>query len=171
MENDNKRISELRWQKKVLIRQEDRGEITRDEYLEKVKVVEDELRPLINQYVQILVNENIERNKKMEEQNMVEEKVVKEKKVKVPSAEGKVKAVKKPKEDTKASLVAKALQMKSVKTVDKAVEQVKSWKPNADEKQLKTYVNNIIRATKGGKGRWASYTWDEENYLLIPKTQ
>jgi hypothetical protein len=169
METDNKRITELVWQKTVLMRQEDRGEITREELIEKIKVIEDELKPLQQKIVQALIDQNIEKNKNMEEQKMAEEKVIKEKKAKMPSAERKPRMVKKFKEDTRASLIAKALQMKSIKSVEKTIEQVKTWNPQLDEKKLKAAIGVIIAECKLGKGRWKAYTWDEESFLLIPK--
>jgi hypothetical protein len=171
MDNDNRKLNELLWQKKVLIKQEDRGEITQSEYEEKMRVLEAEIKPLQQEVVQSLVDKNEDKSKQMEEHKMADEKIVKEKKAKAPAGERKERTVKKFKEDTKSSMVAKALQMKSVKSIDKAVETIKTWKPDVDEKKLKSYVGLIISECKAGKGRWKAYTWDEETFQLTPKTE
>jgi hypothetical protein len=168
MDNDNRKLNELLWQKKVLIKQEDRGEITQSEYEEKMRVLEAEIKPLQQEVVQSLVDKNEDKSKQMEEHKMADEKIVKEKKAKTPSTEKKEK-VAKVKKDTNASLVVKALQMKSIRNADKAVEMIKTWKPEVEEKRMKTYVGGIINAVKQGKGHWKNYTWDEDNFQLTPK--
>jgi len=168
METVNNRLNELVWAKTVLMRQEFRGEIKKEEYDIKLKEITDELIPLQQETVKSLVDKNIEKYKQMEENKMAEEKVVKEKKVKVAS-ESKPKAPRKYKENTKTSFIVKALQMKSIKSMDKAVEQIKTWSPDSDEKKLKSCIAGVIRAVKIKKGRWASFTWDEENFTLTPK--
>jgi hypothetical protein len=102
---------------------------------------------------------------------MIEDIVAKpevEKVTKIPM-ENKEKAPRKYKEGTLAGMVLKALQMKSVKSVDDAVKIIKSWKPEVDEKFMTTYVKILIKSTKDGKGRWKNFTWDEENFTLVPK--
>ena len=169
MESSNKRINELAWKRTLLIRQEDRKEITKKIFDEAIKIVDAELLLLRKELVQSLEEENMKKSAEMEAKKMVGEKVVKVRKTKTNATGRKPRVVKNFSEASQTSLVAKALQMKSVKSIEKAAETAKSWNPELDEKKLRNVAKMIIVSTKAGKGRWRAFTWDEENFLLVPK--
>lgn len=97
--------------------------------------------------------------KKLEEKQMAP----KEEKVEV------AKRGRKPRTDSVAEAIAQALALKTVKTPEQAVDKVLLSRPQADRKKVLGMVKTIIREAKQGKGRWAAYTWDEENFLLTLK--
>ena len=162
---DNNKLNVLLWCRQMLHKVEDRGEISKKDYEEKLAVLDVEIKPLQHSLVDSLVSTNLEGKKMIED---IVTKPVVEKPAKVPVVKME-KAPRRYKEGTLAGMVLKALQMKSVRSLDKAVETVKGWKPEVDKKFLETYIKIIIKATKDGKGRWKNFTWDAENFTLIPK--
>jgi transcriptional accessory protein Tex/SPT6 len=151
----------------VLIRQEDRKEISKKEFEEKFKIVDAEIKLLNKELLEKLSGE-MEAKKMVEEDTTVVPSVA-EPVVEKVKKERKKRVVTNFSENSQTSLMAKALGMKSVKSIDKAVETVKSWNPKLDEGKLKLVAKMIIKTTTDGKGRWKAYSWDEANFMLTPK--
>lgn len=141
--------------KQNLIRSYDKKEINKNEYLIQLK----EIEKLIKDEQLLVLNK--------EKQELSDKQVSEEPKM-VDATESNVKVDEK--KVSRADLVAKALQMKSIKNIDKAVEIIVSWQPEFKPGVVKSVVKQIIKEAIAGKGRWKAYTWDEANFKLVPKT-
>ena len=151
----NEEINKLRKEQAELIRQADCNEIDNETFavrhIEIKDKIEEKTRQLLEQDKQEKIKLEVEQ--KMEEKNKPE----------VP------KVGRKPREGSYATVIAEVLCMKSIKNLDAAVAKIDEKKPGRDKLKNANQVRAIIREAKKGKGRWAAYTWDEENFLLTPK--
>jgi len=75
----------------------------------------------------------------------------------------------KPKRVTNTDIILDLLQKKGLKTVAEIVAKFKEKKPEANEKNVKQQVTEIIAWVKKGHKKYANYTWDSEAFLLTPK--
>ena len=83
------------------------------------------------------------------------------------------KKVKAPKEKkvTRQELILKALMLKSVTSVDKAVEKVLEWRPEpqAKHKDIKVHVNWTVAKLKKPAGKFVNYKFNPETFELTLK--
>lgn len=150
-------LQKLNFEKQALIRQFDQNFISEETYNERFE----NLEKRINEKVRLIIES--ERNKIKEEQKNqeVEKKMSEEEQPK--------KIGKKVQKNSNASAIAEVLMKKSVKNVDQAVTAFDEIKPGNDPAKTKSQIKTIIREAKKGKGRWAHYTWDDEEFQLTPK--
>ena len=153
----NNELNELTKEKHDLARRAERKEMSEEEYEKRYK----ELETRINEKVKMLLDSEYKKNK-VEEINMAENEKVE------PKVEDK-KIGRKANPDSYGSIIAKVLAMKTIKTVDAAVDKVDELKPGRDKAKIKNQVKVIIRLVKQQKARWANYTWDEAGFQLNEK--
>lgn len=155
----NEELNQLQRKKHALIWQFDKKEISEEEYNERIKPIEDEIKIKLRMILDENDNEIRKTEVHKEETTMEQEKVKekpKEKKEKTPSY---------------TTLIIKALMMKSLKTIDECVDKVLEWKPGRDRNNTKTQMKTIIYLVKKQKGkRWEKYDWNDEAFLLTEKT-
>jgi len=151
-------VNDLQWKKQYLMRRRESKEIDEDTYQKEFH----ELQEQINDRTRQLLEAYREKEKANAEKQKMEEH-------KMPEEVETKKIGRKPSANSTASIIAKALSQKGVKNLDDAVEKVCSEKEGLDKAKVKTQIKTIIREVKAGKGRWAAYDWNEENYLLTEK--
>ena len=153
----NNELNELTKEKHDLARRAERKEMSEEEYEKRYK----ELETRINEKVKMLLDSEYKKNK-VEEINMAENEKVE------PKVEDN-KIGRKANPNSYGSIIAKVLAMKTIKTVDAAVDKVDELKPGRDKAKIKNQVKVIIRLVKQQKARWANYTWDEAGFQLNEK--
>ena len=154
----HKKLNIVCQQIQILYRKLDRNEIIEEEYkltLEKLTTQKKELQA---QYYIEQEKETMERLSKMPE---IEAK--KEKKTVKTTSDAK------PKKVSRVSVILDALQMKSVKSMEQAVDKVLEKLPADDKKHIASQISLTIAMVKKGKGSLAKYTWDEANFNLSVK--
>ena len=161
-------INVLVKQKQELMRDYDAGSIDEPTYHSRMTEVNDNLDVKNKLRIQELNEEKqigiVNANKKSEEEKkkMTDETVEVEKPKKIG---------RKVRENSYASVIGTVLQKKSIKNIDASVEKVLELKPGKEPAKVKSLMTTIIREAKKGKGRWAIYDWDAENFLLVPKEE
>ena len=139
----------------ILYRKYDRHEILQLEYDIQLKELYEKKKILQSQY-----NIEVEKNIKERMEKMPEIEIKKEKKVKAETTSKKI---------TRVSIILDTLQMKSIKTMDQAVDRILEKLPGDDKKKVVSQISLTIGMVKKGKGKLANYTWDEESFTLTPK--
>ena len=139
---------------------ESAGKITESELKEELKELDVRINFNVQQYIEGLKKRDIvKKEKTKEESNKMEE----ARKVEKPVKTAKVKKV------TNTDIIIDLLQRKSLKSVVDIVAKFKEKKPEAVEKNVKQQVTEIIAWVKKGHKKYADYTWNAEDFLLIPK--
>ena len=160
MTTSDKEINDLTYRKQNLIRALDRKEISQEEYNEKYPKVISEIESIMRQL------HNEQKQEKIKQETQEENKMPEEKldKLKKPGKQAST--------NSYTGLILKALQMKSIKDVDAAVEKVNEWKPGRELAKIKTQTKTIIGLVKKqSPARWTKYSWDEEAFLLTDKEE
>ena len=161
-------INVLVIQKQNLIRKLDTKEINQETYDEDIKRIEEQLGQRNNERIIEIKQEkkqkeiSTQNNLQEEIKTMVDEKV---------SEEAPKKIGKGIQKNSYASVICAVLQRKGTKNIDVAAERVLEIKPGNEPNKVKGLIRTIIRETQQCKGRWKAYTWDKENYLLVPKVE
>lgn len=160
---DSNEVNALHQQRHILMRTFERKEITEDEFNSQIIILEEKIRE-INTGTYSLLNDKLrkqdEEMKIRRIEKMAEEKVKKEKTATERKARG-------PKKDSYASVILEVLQLKSVKTMDVAVDKVLEKKPGRDKAKVKSQMAVMINEVK--KGKKPAYTWDADNFQLNVK--
>ena len=147
-----KELKQLNEEKQSLIRLCDKGEITEGEFSQRNVEIENKINSIVKEV--IIEHQNKLKIKQEESKKMVEEK-----------QDNKTNRV--PRENSLASLAAKALLMKTVKSVEQAVEKMKEWGAKGDDAKLTARVKVVISEVKKQKqARWKQFKWNEEEFLL-----
>lgn len=150
-------------EKSILLRQQERGEISNTEFIEKYNrlqslIIEKNKTTLEALNAELIKNEEKWRTETMDIEPKKKEKVVGEVKSKG------VKGPRGPKKDSAAGFIIEALEMKSIKTVDQVADRVLQRKPDRDRTKLKTQISVMINEFK--KGKKPQYKWNEEEFQL-----
>jgi len=183
----DKELNLLSKEKNELLMLNEQKKITDKEFYEKLIIINGKLHERQKKVIEIGIvqqqQEDVEREKslkdemeKMDEMTKnlnynkkgANKQTSKEDKMSKANKEKKVPKEKKVREESNCSLIAKSLSMKSVKTVDAAVEKVAEQR-KVDKEKIKKQVVSIIYNVKKQNGRWSKYTWDEESFMLTLK--
>ena len=199
VEELRKEMTAIRLQQQMLVRKEDRKEITREQYEKENATFETKL-------AQIMSIVMLEEKKKREQSEKDFKLRQQQEQVELQKAKAKIEqlalvgktshslenekknkrigkmadeAVKTPKKKvepkekklTRVSVIVDALEMKSVKNLKAAVDRVLEKIPGSDPKKVASQISLTIGKVKAGKGRFAKYNWDAENFHLTEKVQ
>ena len=140
-----------------LIKKQDLVKKEKQDLIKKQDLVKKEKQDLIKKERRDLV--------KKEKQNIVK----KEKPMEGKNKMAEEKTPVKPKRVTNTDIILDLLQKKGLKTVAEIVAKFKEKKPEANEKNVKQQVTEIIAWVKKGHKKYANYTWDSKAFLLTPK--
>ena len=150
-------LNKLSGMKHALIRRYDRNEIDETTYKKELEDIEGQ----IGVQREAVLAERDKIQKKLEAKEMDKEEK--------PEIETK-KIGRKERKNSYTMLIIEALKMKSIKSVDAAVDKVLEQKPGRDRTKVKTQLRTIIGLVKKQKpARWTKYSWDEEAFLLTEK--
>lgn len=153
-----KQINIICQQQHILYRKFDRKEISEEEFKEQITKLDTERKILSEQISIELKKQTMERLEKMPE---IETK--KEKKTVKTTSDAK------PKKVSRVSVILDALQLKSVKNMEQAVDKVLEKLPGDDKKKVASQISLTIAMVKKGKGSLAKYNWNETDFTLTPK--
>jgi len=148
----------------ILMRKLDRKDISEEEYKVKYQELIQKRRIHLDERIKNVKQKINERIENMPNVAPEVKKVVakKETKTATPSAE-------KPKKLTRVSAILEALQMKSVKNMEQAVDRVVEKLPGSDRKKVAAQISLTVGMVKKGKGALGKYSWNEEEFMLSLK--
>jgi len=152
---------ELIIEKQRLQKQESLGQISEEELKYELNEIDARIQFNVKEYIESLKEKRIVKK----EQNMEERKKMEVEKIKKEVVAKPVKV----KKTTNTDIIIELLQRKSLKTVADVVAKFKEKVPSAVEKNVIQQVREIIGWVKKGYKKYAKYTWNEEDFLLIPK--
>lgn len=159
----DERITQLINQKREIVRQAGRREITEKQEEAQIKIINDELRQL-----------NIQKMEEIKKQYEEKEITVKQKQTQI---EKKAYITKKQNKPTKpkgtiTELIIKALEHPKINSEEKAVIMIKQWKDDVIEQDLRRQLRNTISLIKNkNKKEFSNYIWINGEYRIQKITQ
>jgi len=156
---ENTELNMLIMEKQIVIRKDDRHEITKEEYESQIEILDKKISEIRTK----LLNDEItlRQQKDEEEKRRIESMPEELKKKDGP------KRVRGPKKDSYASVIMEVLQKKSIKNFDQAADATLEKKPGRDRAKVRAQIVVMVNEVK--KGKKPAYTWDEANFQLNPK--
>jgi hypothetical protein len=145
-------------------------EITNQEADKLIDEINDKIKIRMSEIIQDLRDKNIISREKTEQEikSLMEDETMSDEQKAAKKEKGSKDVKPRGKRaDSYAAYIIEALQKKTIKNIDNVVAYVVEKKPGREAKSIKIQAIQMINEIK--KGKKPAYTWDEANFLLVPK--